>query len=398
MKFGVLYELRVFNGVTEQQAYNNVLDQIVFAEKCGFEYVWMVEHHFASAGSHSSAPEVFFGAVSQRTSTIRIGHSVVLLPNQFNPPVRVAERIAALDILSNGRVEFGTGRSTLYEQLGMGVDPAESREQWEVALREIPKMWRDEPYPGWDGPYFKVPPGLKIVPKPVQKPHPRMWMAAAQPESFDVAASHGLGVLAFAVGVPQRLTRHIQRYKEAVKNPSDPVSEVVNDQVAAFIPTLCGEDDKETRKFIGKAYKSTFDRRTALAGGGASNILSDIPNAQYGQDLNSFYENLAEQYEELGKPFPESLSYYLHIAKTGKDMAAKRKEIQKLEIDDIVDAAIVLGGDPESVIRGLKIWEECGIDQIMIQPDWGGVSHEQIMESYRLFGEHVIPEFQSAKV
>jgi alkanesulfonate monooxygenase SsuD/methylene tetrahydromethanopterin reductase-like flavin-dependent oxidoreductase (luciferase family) len=398
MKFGVLYELRVFDGVTEQQAYNNVLDQIVFAEKCGFEYVWMVEHHFTSAGSHSSAPEVFFGAVSQRTSTIRIGHSVVLLPHQFNPPVRVAERIAALDILSNGRVEFGTGRSTLYEQLGMGVDPGESREQWEAALREIPKMWRDEPYPGWDGPYFKVPPGMQIVPKPIQKPHPRMWMAAAQPDSFDVAASHGLGVLAFAVGVPQRLTRHIQRYKEAVKNPSDPVSEVINDQVAAFVPTLCGEDDKETRKFIGAAYKATFDRRRALAGGGALDPLADIPNAQYGQDLNSFYEDLAKQYEELGKPFPESLSYYLHIAKTGKDMASKRKEIQKLEIDDIVDAAIVLGGDPESVVRGLKVWEECGIDQIMIQPDWGGVSHEQIMESYRLFGEHVIPRFQSARV
>jgi alkanesulfonate monooxygenase SsuD/methylene tetrahydromethanopterin reductase-like flavin-dependent oxidoreductase (luciferase family) len=360
----------------------------------GFEYVWMVEHHFTSAGSHSSAPEVFYGAVSQRTTTIRLGHGVVLLPHQFNPPVRVAERIAALDLLSNGRVEFGTGRSTLFEQLGMGVDPAESREQWEIALREIPKMWKEGPYAGWDGPFFKVPKGMNIVPKPFQNPHPRMWMAAAQPQSFDVAADLGLGILAFAVGVPDRLTKHIARYKQRVQNPANPVSTLINDQVAAFVPTLCGRDDRATRDLIGKAYKSSFDRRRTIAGGGGSDPLAEAPNAQYGQSLDTFYLDLAKQYEELGKPFPESLQYYLHISKTGKQMHEKRQKIQELQADDIIDAGIVLGGDPDSVKRGLKIWEATGIDQIMIQPDWGGISHEQIMESYRLFGQEIIPEYR----
>jgi alkanesulfonate monooxygenase SsuD/methylene tetrahydromethanopterin reductase-like flavin-dependent oxidoreductase (luciferase family) len=393
MKFGTLYEVRVFDGVTEHQTYHNVLDQIVFAEKMGFEYVWMVEHHFTSAGSHMSAPEVFYGAVSQRTTKIRLGHGVVLLPHQFNPPVRVAERIAALDLLSNGRVEFGTGRSTLFEQLGMGVDPSESREQWEIALREIPKMWKKGPYAGWDGPYFKVPKGMNIVPKPLQDPHPRMWMAAAQPQSFDVAADLGLGVLAFAVGVPDRLTPHIARYKERVQNPANPASTLINNQVAAFVPTLCGRDDRATRDLIGRAYKSTFDRRQALSAGGNSDPLAEVPNAQYGQSLNTFYLDLAKQYEELGKPFPESLQYYLHISKAGKQMHEKRAKLQELEIDDIIDAGIVLGGDSASVRRGLERWEATGIDQIMIQPDWGGITHEQIMESYRLFGEEIIPHY-----
>src|SRR3954471_24779905 len=126
MRFGLFYEHqmpRPWEDGGHEKLLGNALDQIELADRVGFDYVWQVEHHFLTEYSHSSAPEVFLGAVSQRTRRIRIGHGVVLLPMPYNHPIRVAERIATLDILSDGRVEFGTGRSgTPAELEGFGID------------------------------------------------------------------------------------------------------------------------------------------------------------------------------------------------------------------------------------------------------------------------------------
>ena len=131
MKFGLIYELQQQKPWVEKQeykTYHDALEQIELADKVGFDYVWEVEHHFLTEYSHSSAPEVFLAAASQRTKNIRIGHGVALLPNPFNHPIRVAERAAALDIVSDGRLELGTGRSITEQELGgFGIDPADSR-------------------------------------------------------------------------------------------------------------------------------------------------------------------------------------------------------------------------------------------------------------------------------
>src|SRR4030095_8377917 len=132
MKFDLLYELQTpkpHDELSEHRCYHQALEQIELADRMGFDTVWAVEHHFLTEFAHSSAPEVFLAAVSQRTKRIRIGHGVVLLPHKFNHPIRVAERAAALDILSNGRLEFGTGRSSQYEQAG-----------FEIANQEAPRV------------------------------------------------------------------------------------------------------------------------------------------------------------------------------------------------------------------------------------------------------------------
>ena len=385
MKFGLIYELRVFPPVTEAQAFDNVLEQIAFAEEMGFDYVWMVEHHFTATESHSSAPEVFFGALSQRTKKIRIGFGVTLLPTAFNHPIRVAERVAALDILSHGRAELGTGRSNPYEQLGFGIEPADSRPMWEESISLIPRMWTEDVFTGHDGQYFKIPPRM-IVPKPVQKPHPPMWMAMAQPASFDVAASKGLGVLCNSIGVPQRLARRVRMYKDAVKSPSAPVSAFINDQVSAFVMGLAGEDDRQTRTIVGNAYKNHYAPRKALTKGAGTPT-----SASYDQTLTNFYTDYAKQLDELGRPFPDFLKYNLE-----KEQGAhlQTKEVAQLDGDQLVADGVLMAGDPESCIRVAKMYEEAGVDQVMLAPDFGGITHEQIMESYRLFGEYVIPKFR----
>lgn len=175
MDFGIFYEIQVNSPLKhrerEAEVFHQVLDQVALAEQAGFSNFWSVEHHFQPGFSHCSAPEVLYGALSQRTSKIRIGHAVVLLPFPYNHPVRVAERIATLDILSKGRVEVGTGRSgTIQELGGFGIPPGETRARWEEGLRILVDIWKSKDGTfSWKGRYFDIP-ERAVVPLPVQSP------------------------------------------------------------------------------------------------------------------------------------------------------------------------------------------------------------------------------------
>jgi alkanesulfonate monooxygenase SsuD/methylene tetrahydromethanopterin reductase-like flavin-dependent oxidoreductase (luciferase family) len=246
MKFGIIYELQMQKPWDEDQefkTYHEALDQVELADKVGFDYLWEVEHHFLVEYSHSSAPEVFLAAASQRTKNIRIGHGVALLPYPFNHPIRVAERAAALDIVSKGRVELGTGRSITEQELGgFGIDPADSRPMWEEAIEMIPKMWTQETF-SWEGDYFVVPP-RNVLPKPVQKPHPPMWMACTQPESFRIAGSRGLGALSFGFIAPGVLEASLGVYRGALKD-AKPAGSFVNSNFAATTFACVAPTDEE---------------------------------------------------------------------------------------------------------------------------------------------------------
>src|SRR5947199_274549 len=234
-KFDLLCELqgpKPHDERSEYRCYHEALEQIELADRLGYDTVWEVEHHFLNEFAHSSAPEVFLAAVAQRTRRIRLGHGVVLLPHKFNHPIRVAERVAALDLLSDGRVEFGTGRSSQFEQAGFEVDTDLSREMWQESLEMIPRMWTEDPFE--HAGRFVTVPARSIRPKPLQKPHPPIWMAATSPQSWEVAARNGIGVLGLTifVSVPQ-LAERVRAYRAALAQ-AKPVGKFVNDRVGAF--------------------------------------------------------------------------------------------------------------------------------------------------------------------
>ena len=155
-----------------------------------------------------------------------------LLPPPFNHPARSAEMAAVLDIMSKGRYDFGVGRSITEAELGgFRIEPEDSRPMLEEVLPEIVKMWTENPYPGFEGKYFSMP-ERPVVPKPVQDPHPPIWMACTQPSSFDLAADLGIGVLAFGVGAPGDVVHSLKRYKERIANPARQVGKFVNNAVA----------------------------------------------------------------------------------------------------------------------------------------------------------------------
>ena len=359
MKFGLLYEIEVLQPWDEnshRNAFMEALEQIKLAEEVGFDYVWEVEHHFLGEFSISSAPEVFLSAVAQHTSRIRIGHGVALLPFGYNHPIRVAERAAVLDIMSNGRLEFGTGRSaTQYEMEAFGVDPETNRAEWDEAVRMIPKMWTQDEF-SWDSDLIKIP-TRTIYPKPVQKPHPPMWMAGTQPSSAFLAAERGLGFLHFSYTDPDALDEKVQKYHEGIER-AEPVGSFINNQFAGFTLMHCGRDDAEALALGGPGAEWYIK---------ATNTLYSI----WAKSTSKAYAWYAEQFEK---------------GKSGGDV----------NVAQMADDGILCVGGPEKCAQIARHYEKQGIDQLIFLVQHGPTDHEAIMESLQRFGEEVIPQFEDA--
>src|SRR5262249_17185777 len=254
MKFGIFYEHSVQKPWTRQselRAYHQALEQIELADELGYDQVWEVEHHFLEEYSHSSAPEVFLGGAASRTKRIRLGHGIVLCLPQVNHPARIAERAAALDLVSNGRLEFGTGRAASWTELGgFGVDPDNTKEMWDEVVRALPKMWTEEEFE-WHGKYFKMPP-RNILPKPLQEPHPPMWVAVPSPETAVQAAERGMGMLGVTLGTPADYKRLVADYRRIIKH-CDPVGKTITNRVNAAGWLYCAEDEEDAINTGGRA-------------------------------------------------------------------------------------------------------------------------------------------------
>ena len=155
MRFGIFYEHqlpRPWAEDSELTLFQHALDQVEFADKLGIEYVWEVEHHFLEEYSHSSAPEVFLAACSQRTKNIRLGHGIIQTAPFYNHPARTAERVATLDLVSRGRVEFGSGESSSTAELGGFRIPVElKREMWREGLDVAIRCMTESPFGGFEG-------------------------------------------------------------------------------------------------------------------------------------------------------------------------------------------------------------------------------------------------------
>jgi len=357
MKFGLLYEMetpRPWNEEhNEYHTYWEALAQIELADRLGFDHVWEVEHHFLEEYSHSPAPEVFFGAVSQRTKNIRISHGVRLLPFNFNHPIKVAEQAAVLDILSNGRVELGIGRSTTAQELdGFNVDYDRTREEVKESLEIIVKAWTDEILE-YDGKLMKVPP-RRVVPKPIQKPHPPMWMACVAPDSYEMAGDRGLGVLSFNFNWEQ-VQNAMATYRAFCAKRSNLIPKFANENFAGVAIMHVAENKEEE----------------AIGLEGARWFLHNV--AKLFEPL--MVKNKLYSYEYLRNVFAMDLD-----PKDATDAQLK-------------DHHMVVVGNPDEVIRKLENFQKAGLSQVICFKQAGRIPHVNIMKSIRRVGQHILPHF-----
>jgi alkanesulfonate monooxygenase SsuD/methylene tetrahydromethanopterin reductase-like flavin-dependent oxidoreductase (luciferase family) len=366
MKIDLFYELqmpRPWGPNAEHNKYWEAVEQIELADRAGFATVWAVEHHFLEEFSHCSAPEVFLSAVAQRTTDIRIGHGVVLLPWRFNHPIRVAERAAALDIMSKGRLEFGTGRSSLAEQAGFEIDPEKSREMWQEAMRVIPQMWMQERF-SHRGRFFSIP-ERPIIPKPIQKPHPPMWVAATSPEAWELAGLNGLGCLGLTVWLDlPELGARMKLYRQGLERCT-PAGAFVNDQVGVFTIAHCAETT------AGAVHNGAVDA-TMWYVTYVMRALASVPAEMAGRVGG------VAPYQDVARHFP---------------LFERYEKCGRVSFEEIDERDMVIVGDPDKCIEKLKRYEQAGADHVLCLMQVGRLEHREVMKSVELFGKYVIPEF-----
>ena len=388
MKLSLQYEMQRPE-LDDHKVITETMEQCILADEVGFDKVWFVEHHFLTGFSASPSPDIFFGALSQRTERIRLGLGVVVLP--YHHPVQVAERVAMLDHISNGRVEFGTGRSAPYELDAFGVDPRESRGRWEEALSMIPDIWRSDWY-SHEGQFWTVP-ERQILPKPYQNPHPPISVAAFQPSTYELAAAKGIGVLAFGSSAPELMQPHIEKYREDIKK-ANPVGDTVNNSWISSTIGITHENSRKGRDLGAESLKGFF-----------------APGRPYVQGQKDIYDQLLSRWggsEEVPDDLKQNFSRYVddiddeNTSVDGQQLdysgggAISHKVWDGLTPDTLCERAVTISGNPDDCIAALKKHEATGIDEMMVMMQLDTVTHEQVMDSIRLWGKYIIPEFQKS--
>jgi len=356
MKFGIFYELqlpRPWEVESERRLYHQALDQLELADRLGYDYAWEVEHHFLEEYSHSPAPEIFLGAASQRTKQIRLGHGIIQLTT--NHPARVAERVATLDLLSNGRVEFGMGEGgSITELVPFERSLEEKRAVWEDAVRAVMPMFRDGGC-AYQGEYFQFP-LRNVLPKPMQKPHPPLWVACSALETLRMAGRRGMGALGFQFLSADAAYAWVHAYYNAFTRELDLLADYhTNPNIAVVCYFMCAKTDEEARR---RADGIPFFQFALRFYGASIGRERPKPGAV----------DLWAEYEAWKRANPEGLARALSGG---------------------------LIGSPETIRRKLRRFETSHIDQVILLNQAGKNAHEHICESLELFAKEVMPEFHA---
>ncbi|MCW2865704.1 MAG: flavin-dependent oxidoreductase, F420-dependent methylene-tetrahydromethanopterin reductase [Actinoallomurus sp.] len=372
LRFSIFYEHqlpRPWEDGAEERLYLDALEQVEIADRVGFDYVWEVEHHFLEEYSHSSAPEVFLAAASQRTKHIRLGHGIVQVPPPVNHPARVAERVATLDLVSGGRVDLGTGEASSMAELGgFGVPRGEKRGMWQDAMDALTRMFVEEPFAGWDSKYIQMPP-RNVIPKTVQKPHPPLWVACSRRETIHFAARNGMGALSFSFTEPEDAAVWVEEYYRLLASEECvPAGFAVNPNVAVVLPMMCHEDEATA---IDRGIDGAHFFGFALA-----HYYGTSPHEP---GRTSIWDDFVRHREAQG--FSREI--------ISADDAPLGVRIQQQGVGSLRGAV----GTPEQVTDLVRRYEAAGVDQVIFVMQAGPNRHEHICESLELVGKQVIPRF-----
>ena len=373
MQFSMIFEAQMADAgpANERQVIANCVDQAVYAEEKGFDRIWAVEHHSLKWYAHMSAPEIFLTWVAARTSRIRIGHGVVCMPFNYNHPIRVGERAAMLDILSGGRLDLGAGRgATLQEMSAMGVDPDRTYAEVEEALRMIGAMWRGEDGEGfhWHGELLQVD-DHPILPRPVQMPHPPLFLACTKRDTVALAAEYGIGALVLGFSGPDDVAGLNKIYRETIETRSRKrfVSSEVNDHFAALCPTVV-LDDAADALGVGARGQRFFAEAISHWYGSGPEPTEGAVGDDHLVAIEASKERMVAKLHEMEIPVrPNSTATF-----------------------NLVEHAY---GDWRDAIAYAERLRDAGADEIMCLIQMGTVPQAACMETIRQWGEKVIPHF-----
>lgn len=381
MIFSMIFEAQLMDATPEgeRRVIGECLEQALLAEELGFDRIWAVEHHALVQYAHMSAPEIFLSFVAAKTRRIRIGHGVVCVPFRYNHPVRVAERTAMLDILSEGRVDVGVGRGATPRETGtFGISPDDTQPQLEESLRMLPGIWTQREF-SHRSDLIEVPP-REIVPKPLQTPHPPLFMACTKEATLKLAGKLGVGALALGFAGPDDIAEKNKVYRAAVadRQPDDVVGAFPVDHFAALCPAIVLDDDERARQIGFRGQRFFRESLNQWSRGGPAPDPAD-----YELDNEA---HMRQQSEDLEMQFG---SERVVVA----DPTARRDAEQQAGLHLVrTDQAY---GDVDHCIRQIDRLRSAGADEIMFLVQMGTVPQAVCLETLRNIGERVLPHFRS---
>jgi alkanesulfonate monooxygenase SsuD/methylene tetrahydromethanopterin reductase-like flavin-dependent oxidoreductase (luciferase family) len=361
MRFGIFYEHQLpkpWGEESEYQLLQEALQQVELADRLGFDHAWEVEHHFLDEYSHSSSPEVFLAACAARTSRIRLGHGIRQVIPNYNHPARTAEGLATLDLLSDGRVDFGIGEgATRLELHGFHIPAKLKRAMSLEAAEQIANMMVLDPYPGYEGEHFSMP-CRNVLPKPRQKPHPPMWIACTNRDTIKVAAQNGLGALAFSFVDPDEARRWVDIYYDIIKSDECvPLGHTVNANIALVTGFSLHEDQAEA-----------------------------IRRGQEGFEFFGYALNALVAHDQV----PGRTDLWGEFQAIRGDGKTAKRIADAAAFGDEYASCI---GRPADAVRYLQEMQEIGVDEVIFIQQAGKNRHEDICSSLELFGAEVMPHF-----
>jgi len=373
MRFGMLYELQLpkpWAGDSEQKLIDEAIGQCVLGDTLGIDYAWSVEHHFLEEYSHCSASEVFLSAIAAKTTNIKVGFGIRQVISNYNHPARTAEAVAMLDLISHGRAQFGIGEgATRLELGGFGIPAKRKRAMSLEAAREIADMMVMEPYPGYECEDWSLP-GRNVLPKPVQKPHPPMWMACTNRDTIRVAAQNGLGVLAFSFLDPEDARTWADVYYDIIKSDQCvPLGHTVNANIA-MVSSFSLHDNRD------EAFRRGQD---------GFGFFQYAIGALVTEDVLPGRSRLWQNYQER-KSARERGEQVVDTAYGGGKVDPNRTMSRSTGI-----------GTPDDFREHMKGFADSGVDQVIFLQQGGNNRHEHICESLELFSDRVLADFAEGR-
>jgi alkanesulfonate monooxygenase SsuD/methylene tetrahydromethanopterin reductase-like flavin-dependent oxidoreductase (luciferase family) len=387
MKFDIFCEIQKafpWKGGDEASLFAEILAQARAADEAGFDTWWQVEHHGAPQFSYSSAPEVVLTAIAMVTQRLRVGHAGVLAPFNINNPLRIAERAATLDILSNGRFELGLAKSGGKEWETFGADPETAREEICEAMRIIPRMWTETEFSSETGLYAM--PAREVVPKPLQKPHPRLWQTCGSPESFYLAGEMGVGALGTTLLSPVPVLGQMMReHDRGLAACSNPAGKTINPQKGAFT-------------FVHVAPS----RQAAIEAGAAWSALWYVNAAAttfkvprriwYDMIKSGLHPNSAQDTAVRNDLDPHETQIEADdpaVLVVLKRMA-QGQEISRQEAHEVLEGLdCVVIGDPDHCRQKIEAYRAIGVNRMMCMMQFGAIPHEAVLSSIALAGREL---------
>ncbi|MDP7241227.1 MAG: LLM class flavin-dependent oxidoreductase [Rhodospirillales bacterium] len=351
MKFMFFSENDTQPGETHERRYWDLVDQVLAAEKWGFDLFGVSEQLFSIGGATTSSPEVLYAYLFPLTSRLRFRHAITLLPKNINHPLRVASRTAVQDILSHGRIELGTGRgNTTLALRAFEVDPKTNKSEWAEGMEVLVKAFTEDPFMHY-GEHYKIPP-RSLVPKTIQKPYPPLSSAATSVESHAVCGGMGMGIMSWSSYLGWEEVKTNLAAFDKGQAEARAAGKHINETRGVLVQAYCSETDAKAKEEAGEGNVAWLK----LAIDGYPKLAKLSKDYAYMSKIN----DVADKYDDF--------DYFLN------------------------ESGGAVFGSPETCIKQIEQFREIGFNEVILRMD--STSHQNIMKSVELFGRYVIPHFK----